>query len=495
VPETVFDKVLGGGDGDRPFIIGDSPRSYGDLRAAAGLIADRLRAAGCRQGTRVGVCFDQGFEYAAALFGVWKAGGVSVLMSPDWTVHEKDRVLGHAEARLALADTPVLGAQKPSRALPVEGLDALLHEYPVSETESAEPGDAVLIYTSGTTGTPKGVMLTASGITANVAAVAEYLGLGPGERSPVFTPTCYAYSLSQNLSHAWAGAALFPAPSGLMFPREILLGIASHRLTGISGTPTVFRILAELDPELDVDLSSIRYAMVGGQPLNTRLVSALGSLFPRARVVNMYGCSENSPRISYHWADKDAGLDEHGYYAVGVPVRGTEIRIGPSSDGVPGGEVLISGSSLMRGYWRDPAATAERLRDGWFHTRDLGYLDPQGRLHLTGRETNIINIGNEKVSPEEVERVLLELPGIREAAVYGAPDALLGESVHARVVLDPEARLQVTQIQLHCRERVSGFKVPRRILVVDSLPKTLYGKIDRKKLREIAASSKEGNPR
>jgi long-chain acyl-CoA synthetase len=146
------------------------------------------------------------------------------------------------------------------------------------------------------------------------------------------------------------------------------------------------------------------------------------------------------------------------------------------------------------GQFKDPGATAERLRDGWFHTRDVGYLDDQGFLHLTGRETNLINIGNEKVSPEEVERVLLDLPGVREAAVYGAPDALLGESVHARVVLEPGARLQVTQLQRHCRERFSGFKVPRRILIAESIPKTLYGKIDRRKLREEGEAPKEGRP-
>jgi len=136
----------------------------------------------------------------------------------------------------------------------------------------------------------------------------------------------------------------------------------------------------------------------------------------------------------------------------------------------------------MRGYWKDPAATSERLKDGWFHTRDLGFVDGDGLLHLTGRQNTLINIGNEKVAPEEVEKVLLQIPGVEDAAVYGASDPLLGESVRAQVVLAPEARIEVADLQRHCRKKLSSYKLPRRILVTNGIPRTLYGKIDRKKL-------------
>jgi acyl-CoA synthetase (AMP-forming)/AMP-acid ligase II len=138
----------------------------------------------------------------------------------------------------------------------------------------------------------------------------------------------------------------------------------------------------------------------------------------------------------------------------------------------------------MRGYWRDAESTAAKLRDGWLHTGDLGYLDETGRLVLTGRASNVINVGNEKVSPEDVERTLLEVRGVSDAGVYGVPDPVTGETVRAKVVLesgaavDPEAMLQ------HCRMILSGYKVPREIRVVDALPRTLYGKLDRTKLKE-----------
>jgi acyl-CoA synthetase (AMP-forming)/AMP-acid ligase II len=491
--ESVFETVLGRtGDSDRRCIVGDRPGTYGDLRSAVERLTVRLRAAGCVDGSRVAICLDQGFEYMAALLAVRAARGVSVLMAPDWTETEKARVLGHAECRLAITDTPVVGDTEPLRLAPLDGCDGLLLEFAQRETETAIEGDAVIIYTSGTTGMPKGVVLTDAGISANVRAVASYLELGPEDFSPVFTPTCYAYSLSQNLTHLWAGGGVLPLPSGLMFPLDLLQGVSIHSLTGISGTPTSFRILSQLDLEPGVDLSSIRYLMTGGQYLDARLVGLLGSMFPRARVVNMYGASENSPRISYHYVDGADGMDSRQCFSVGSPVAGTQIRvgsfIGKATDGQPVGEVLISGTSLMRGYWKDPAATAERLVDGWFHTRDLGYLDDAGRLFLTGRQSTIINIGNEKVSPEEVEMVLAEMPGIVDAAVYGVADPLLGESVHALVVLDSATRVQVADVQRHCRDRISGYKIPRRINVVDAVPRTLYGKIDRARLREQALS-------
>ncbi len=487
---SIFQDILGRTDGlDRPAFHGDRAFTHGAFLDHVARFVGAFERAAITPGDRVALCVDQGADYAAALVALRRVGAVAVLMAPDWTDAEKDRVADVAEVRFAVADMPLLGTRAVASAENVSG-DATLLAFDVVPTEPSGPDDAVLIFTSGTTGAPKGVILTESCISANVRAVSRYLSLGPADGSPVFTPPCYAYSLSLNLTHLWSGAAMLPVPAGLMFPIEILQGIAQHRLTGVSATPTAFRLLAQVDPDAPVDLTSVRYVMTGGQFLDLRLVRTLGELFPKADVVNMYGCSENSPRISYLVVDGQHGLDDAGYYAVGRAVDGTRIEIldGEGRPVAPGttGEVVISGTSLMRGYWRDPESTAERLVDGRFHTRDLGYLDAEGLLHLTGRATSIINIGNEKVSPEEVEKVLAGVEGVREAAVYGAPDPMLGESVHALVVLEPGARVQVTDLQRHCRRVVSGYKVPRRIDIVATLPRTLYGKIDRTRLTEMA---------
>lgn len=415
-------------------------------------------------------------------------------MAPGWTIYERERALKHSGMRFVVADTPQLTQTIPARSENIEGLNCILLEY-AEYGDSIEPeaGDAVIIYTSGTTGDPKGVVLTEASISANVAAVAEYLGLGSEDSTPIFTPSCYAYSLSQNLVQAWTGSAMVPVPSGLRFPLDILQAVSVYRLTGISATPTAVRMLCDVGIGTNLDLTSVRFVMCGGQFLDHPLVHLIKSLFRRAEVVNMYGCTENSPRISYHYIHGTDGMDEQGCFAVGRPVRGTKIRIQTEEGRTAGpgeiGEVLITGTSLMRGYWKDCADTEARVRDGWFHTRDLGYLDADGLLHLTGRQSNIINIGNEKVSPEEVEKLLLEIPQIQDAAVYGRPDPLLGETVEAKVVVIQGSTVLVGDLQRYCREKLSPYKIPKRILFVDKIPRTLYGKLDRRRLCEIGPGS------
>ena len=214
----------------------------------------------------------------------------------------------------------------------------------------------------------------------------------------------------------------------------------------------------------------------------------------RANLARRMGKWEGALR-SYALAnslDPRTGMDDNGFFAVGRAVAGTRLRVevAGGQEASPGqtGEVVVGGTSLMRGYWRDAGATGERLASGWFHTRDLGYLDEDGRLHLVGRESTLINVGNEKVSPEEVEKVLMAASGVDKAAVYGVPDPLLGESVRALVVAAPGASLGATDVQTHCRGKISGYKIPRRVRFVESLPETLYGKIDRKRLHELDPS-------
>jgi acyl-CoA synthetase (AMP-forming)/AMP-acid ligase II len=493
-PASVFADILGRDNSARLFVLGPSPRPYGDLLAAANSIAKQLQSRGCGGGSRVGICLDQGIEYAACLLAVWQVGGISVLMAPAWTIYERERVLRHSGMRFILADATQLTQTTPLRSAPVDDPSCILFEYAEpGDSEEPETGDAVIIYTSGTTGDPKGVVLTDASIAANVAAVAAYLGLGGEDSAPIFTPSCYAYSLSQNLAQAWVGGATVPVPSGLRFPLDVLRAVSECRLTGISATPTAVRMLCDVGIGTDLDLTSVRFVMCGGQGLDQPLVQRINSVFRHAEVVNMYGCTENSPRISYLYIHGTDGMDKQGYYSVGRPVLGTRIRIENEEGGPAGpreiGEVLITGTSLMRGYWKDRAETEARVRDGWFHTRDIGYLDDNGMLHLTGRQSNIINIGNEKVSPEEVERVLLEVPGVHDAVVYGAPDPLLGETVEAQLVFVADSALTVEVIQRHCRKQLSSYKVPRRIRIVDGVPRTLYGKIDRRRLREIGSGN------
>ena len=483
---SVFVEILGRSEGlNRPFILGRRPASYGDLIAAADVVAQALGNAGLSMGTRVGVCLDQGLAYVASLLGIRKAGGVIVPMAPEWTPGEQQKVLDFAEVRFVLTDMPTVGTDEPVSATAlVEGKMNLLRFSPATET-SADSTDAVIIFTSGTTGQPKGVVLTESGLSANVRAVAAYLDMSPADSSPIFTPPCYAYSVCHNLVHVVAGAAVLPVPTGLKFPRELLKAVDELKLTSLSANPTAFRmLLAQADST--ARYPSVRFLMTGGQPLSEKLAHDLGQVFSRSRICNMYGCTENGPRISYFWLDGADGRDATGHYCVGTPIAGTRIRVVGSNGGETGpgdpGEIHVSGTSMMSRYWKDPAATAERLKDNWLHTRDVGYRDDRGRLFLSGRIGTMINVGSHKVSPEEVELVLRQVDGVVEAAVFSVPDAMTGEAVEAMVMVERDADLTAADLQRACRAMLSSHKVPRAIDVVGEIPMTLYGKIDRKAL-------------
>ncbi|MBD3161629.1 MAG: AMP-binding protein [Candidatus Eisenbacteria bacterium] len=486
----VYEEILGRtDDAERPAILGADRCTYGELRRKVDLLAARLRAAGAGPGRRIGIALDPSVGYLVALLGIRAAGATAVLFGTAWTPFEQRRCFQHARPSWILsAGTPAVGAVDPD---PVDcvAAGAQLHRYAANDDAPAsEPDDAVIIYTSGTTGAPKGVVLPAASVSANVRAVAEYLELGPEDSTAAFTPTCYAYAVSQFLTHALAAAAIRPIPTYLRYPMAVLQACHEDRLTGLAANPTSFRIFTRLERPAHWDLNAVRTVMSGGQFLDARLVASLCEVFPSTRVVNMYGATENAPRISYHWLEDRGGDDPARFYPVGTAVRGTRIEIRAESGAVlpPGetGEVVVTGNSLMRGFWQDPEATAKRVRDGWLHTGDLGRFDEAGRLHLTGRSSNVINVGNEKVSPEDVERKMLEVAGVAEAGVYGVPDPLTGESVRAKIVLEEGAEIGGDVVQIHLRRALSSYKIPREIEVVDALPRTLYGKLDRRKLKE-----------
>ena len=201
--------------------------------------------------------------------------------------------------------------------------------------------------------------------------------------------------------------------------------------------------------------------------------------FPNAEIINMYGCTENSPRISYYKINNnDKKYVNKHYYPVGKSVDGTKIKIDSN------GEILIKGDSLFLGYLNDKSKTLERFVNGWFKTQDLGHVDAYGNLFITGRLDAMINVGNEKVSPENVEQVICKLNGVHECFVYGAENIILGQEVRADIVRTEGVNLSIDDILIFCRNNLSSFKIPRKIRFVESVPKTDYGKIDRKKKKD-----------
>ncbi len=477
--------------GAHPALLGEQASTYGSLLTEVEAFEKVLRAAGVEQGMLVGVCLPMSAEYVIAFLAIYRAGGISVLLNPLATEHEKRYILQHSEMSFLITQekSAIVEDGPPVQETQWKTLRLL---GPFSQREcDVEPDDCLLLYTSGSTSRPKGVMLTRQSISANVRAVADYLALSACDRTIVFTPPAYAYAVSQVLTHLWSGGALLPWPSGLRHPARVLQAIQEHQLTGIAANPTTFHLFHTLRLEHSISGEYVRYVMIGGQPLDQRVASQIVTRFPSARIVNMYGCTENAPRIAFFWLPPDFSPRDTSC-PVGQPIRGTHLKIvdetGKEMPSGQSGEILVSGTSLMRCYWREPALTAERIVDGWFHTHDLGLIDEEGQLHLMGRIDNIINVGHEKVAPEEVEAVIASIEGVLEVGVAPVEDGLLGHVAVALLVVDtdkPHAEIlqKVREESLH---KLSTSKRPRQVMVVESLPRTLYGKRDRQALAEQA---------
>ena len=494
--ETIFDTVLGRETwGDRPAVLGDEACSYGQLLAGAERLAGEISKSGAGPGTRVAIAVPPSRHYATALLAVTRAGGVAVPMNPRATADEKGYMLAHSGAKLLMTDQgsdQTRAFTDPTAEAVSDGLRLVSLEPP--ETASPEKGDWAIVYTSGSTSRPKGVVLGKDAISSNVRAIANDLSLSPGDKSIVFTPPAYTYALSQTLTHLWAGASILFWAHGLMYPAEVLKAVSELRLTGLAANPTSMRMFASLKRAPGQDLGCVRYVKSAGQPLYSAVAREMAALFPEARILCTYGCTENSPRIAHFWLPPEVP-DRDGPWPVGRPLPGTDVRVvdgsgAPVADGETG-DILIAGASLMRCYWNDPESTREQLSDGWFRSGDLGYFDDQGRLNVVGRTDNIIGVGHEKVSPEEVEAVISKIDGVREVAVGGIADPLLDHAPVALLVLDGEGSPTLDDIMRVCREKLSPPKVPSKLIVVDAIPKTLYGKPDRKaikdRMREIEA--------
>jgi amino acid adenylation domain-containing protein len=484
--------------------------TYGEIEARSNALAQHLVAAGVSRGDRVMIFADNGVETVLSFWAALKANAVACIVSPLVRSERLDYLLRDSRPAALIADGklyPAFGG--PARACPslrtlvVCGPvdDARLAELPnaVRWDEALASGDgepparrciesdlAAIVYTSGSTGDPKGVMLTHRNMMAACASVASYLELAEDEVILNVLPMAFSYGLYQMITAFYAGARLVLERS-FAFPTQVLEVLVSERATGFPGVPTVFSALAEMKSLGNYDLSSLRYITNAGAALPLRHVQFLRDLLPQARLFSMYGLTE-CKRCSYLPPED---LDRKPL-SVGIPIPNTEFwivdeagnRVGPDVVG----QLVVRGPTIMKGYWEKPEATAKVLRPGpWpgeqvLYTGDYGRIDADGYLYFVGRMDDIIKSRGEKVVPREVENALVNVPGVKEAAVIGVPDEMLGHAVKAFVVLEQGIILNEKELQRECHRRLESFMVPKHIAIVPGLPRTDSGKIKKTSL-------------
>ncbi len=481
--------------GDHPFIVHEGRRvTYAEFDRLSNRAAHALRVLGVARGDRVTLGLGNSIEYLVTAFGVLKAGAVLHPINPALGANELRYILGHAEPRVIVADAgSVERLRSPELARPARttlaafgagadggadvALDDLLARSPDAPLGVAVgPGDgSTLLYTSGTTGKPKGVLFRHHSTGAAAHHFLELLGISRDDTILAVTPLFHG--------NAWgATCTALEAGGTVAYPKafratEFWPLVHAARATVLYTLGTILAILLTQEPsELERD-----------NPL--RVVLGLGSAPIRDRVIRRFGVAD----VAECFGSTDAGV-------VTMTPLGAAARQGSAGPAVPGvslrivddaghalppravGEILIDSPHRMAEYFRDPEQTAQALRDGWFHTGDLGYLDEDGWLYFVDRKRDVIRRGGENMSSVQIEKTLCEHPAVAEAAVIGVPDPVLGQEVKAFIVA--KARVTVDELRAFASARLAKFQVPRLWEFRDALPKTPTQRVEKYKLRQ-----------
>ncbi|MDQ0380537.1 acyl-CoA synthetase [Amycolatopsis thermophila] len=338
----------------------------------------------------------------------------------------------------------------------------------------------LLMYTSGSTGRPKAAMLTHGNLTWNSVNVLVETDLAGDERALVAAPLFHAAALGMICLPTLLKGGTVVLHSKFD-PAAVLSAIEAERVTLMFGVPAMYQAMAAHPSWESVDTSSVRTLLCGGAPVPAEVIRRYldrGLVF-----VQGYGMTETAPGALV--LDRAHAADKIG--SAGVPSFFTDVRVvGPGGEPVPAGEkgeIVVSGPNVMKGYWGRPDATADVLRDGWFHSGDVATVDDDGYFHVVDRIKDVIISGGENVYPAEVENELYGFPGVRACAVIGVPQARWGEVGRAIVVPEPGARVTEDELLGHLRTRLASYKVPRSVVFTDDLPTTGSGKIRKAALR------------
>jgi acyl-CoA synthetase (AMP-forming)/AMP-acid ligase II len=498
-------------------ICGADRMTWGEIRTAAAGFAGALRSSGVQRGDRVVIQLEAGWRAAAALFGVLMADAVMVMVDPRTRAERLAFIVADCGATalvvegrqpgaldVVLAGAPALRAVVAAGAgasLSRQGPPALLDldaafaagAGPSSRRPAISTDLCALIYTSGSTGEPKGVMHSHQTMTFALDSMLEYLGITPEDRLFSALPLAFGYGLSQLLLAAARGATLVLEPA-FAYPAQAVRTIQAEGATVFAGVPTMYAVLADAHARAPLQMASVRLATSAAAALPSRLHRPIAEMFPNAGLVRMYGQTE-CLRVSYLPPAALATKPE----SVGRAIPGTEVMLRDEAGQpvAPGerGVLHVRGAHVMLGYWNRPEATARALLAGSspgdrvLCTHDIFTEDADGDLTFVARSDEMLKTRGEKVSPVEIETALLLLDGLREAAVVGVPDPLLGDAIVAYVAVAAAAGPMPgeREIRRHCARCLPPHMVPTRIVVMEALPKSANGKIDK---RALAAGQK-----
>ncbi len=474
---------------DRPALIaGDRRWTYRRLDDEASTLAAGFAALGLATGERIGLHLPNSPEFALAYYAAQKIGLVPLSLNVTYKAEEIEYIIADAAASAVVTAGPVASNlpgrdRMPSVRHVIDAKDlASLRGKPVRARALDRETTAAILYTSATTGRPKGVMLSHANIVSNAYATVHHLRMTHDDRGLCAVPMfhCFGQNFVMN-SLVTAGGLLVVHER--FVPDQFLEAVRIHRITLFYGVPTMYILF--LSRAETLDFASIRLFFSAAATLPTDVERRWRERYGRP-VVQGYGLTECSPFAAWnHDVHVRPG-------SVGTPIENVEMKVvDPDGRELPDGElgeILISGPNVMKGYFGNPQATVEAIRDGWLHSGDIGYRDADGYYFLVDRVKDMINVSGFKVFPREVEEVLYRHEAVKEAAVVGMPDPVRGEAVKAFVVLQEGKTATPEALRKVCSDAIASYKVPESIQFITALPKSPTGKILKKELRRGVGS-------
>jgi long-chain acyl-CoA synthetase len=473
----------------------DAELSYAQLDGASAHLAGLLHEHGFQPGDRVGVMLPNVLAFPVVYYGILRAGGVVVPMNVLLKQREVAYYLGDSGAKLLFAWHEFGEEARPgceevgARLISVEPgafEDTVGATEPRTELADVDDEDtAVILYTSGTTGKPKGAELTHANLRVNAGVKGELIELGAEDTILGALPLFHSFGQTAAMNAGILEGATLTLLARFD-PLKALQVMERDRVTIFLGVPTMYSAMLSVPPAERPDTSSLRICVSGGASLPVEVLHAFEQQFGCA-ILEGYGLSETSPVACFNRLNR-----ERKPGSIGIPITDVRMRVvdeqGADLPVGEVGEIVIRGPNVMKGYWQRPEATAEAIRDGWFHSGDLARMDEDGDFFIVDRKKDLIIRGGYNVYPREVEEVLYEHPAVAEAAVVAVPHKELGEEVGAAVALKAGASASPEELQAFVKERLAAYKYPRQVWLVDELPKGPTGKILKREIAPPAAA-------
>jgi long-chain acyl-CoA synthetase len=487
--------------------------SYALLKESAENLARHLINAGINKGDKVAIYIDNSWQSIVSIYGATLSGAVFLVINPQTKADKLQYILNDSDSKILISSSllknelsAALEGTAAIREVIINGNISQIKKYPHFEIVSFDnaistshpdtlfpniiPTDlAALIYTSGSTGFPKGVMMTHQSMVFTSWSLVQYLRLSEDDRIMLLLPLAFDYGLYQLIMSITIGGTLIVEQS-FIFTASIYKNIEKYKPTVFPGVPTVYAMMIASNKENGVSFDCIEKVTNTAAALPAEFIPDLKKIFPNALIFKMYGLTE-CKRVCY----LEPELIDIKPASVGKAIPGTEVfLLSPEGNPVPAGEpgiLHIRGPHVMLGYLNKEELSREMLKPGKLPgerilcSNDWFKMDEEGFLYFQGRNDDIIKTRGEKVSPVEIENIIYRIDGVKEVAVLGIPDAIMGESIVVFVTTHGSVQLSEKEIQRECMTHLEPFMIPQKVVFLPEMPKSSNGKIDKKELKKL----------